>query len=136
MTAKLELIEGKRLEGKVAIINFWATWCQPCLVELPHLDRMHKELGKKGFVVVAISTDSPKTIAKVRTYIHRYAYSFPVLLDKDGHVSRLLNPVGQAPYSIVLDRLGRVRIRHEGYQPGDEKILKKKVVTLLAESKR
>ena len=100
------------------LVDFWATWCGPCKQELPHLSRILKENKKKGLVVLAISTDSPQTQAQVATMARRW--NVKTLLDPDGMVVDQLNPRGVAPYTIFVDRKGRMASDHDGYHVGDE----------------
>ena len=123
---ELKDLSGKRvrlssLAGKVVIVNFWATWCGPCLQELPHLDKLQQEHKDAGLVVLAISTDGPDTLAQVRSVAKRQKWTMPVLLDQEGKVSGLLNPRGTNPYTVFVDRAGRIAEAHEGYTAGDEK---------------
>ncbi len=122
---ELKDLSGKRVKlssfvGKVVIVNFWATWCGPCLQELPHLDKLRAELGGE-LEVLAISTDGPDTLAQVRTVAKRQKWTMPVLLDQEGKVSGTLNPRGTNPYTVFVDRAGRIAESHEGYTAGDEK---------------
>jgi len=80
--------EGKRrklsdFSGKLVLVNFWATWCRPCLVEMPELDRLYVAFKDRGFVVVAISTDvqGPEY---VRRYVAEKGFRFPAFSDPDG----------------------------------------------------
>jgi peroxiredoxin len=107
-------------EGKVVIISFWATWCTPCLQELPFLDALYVEHGSDDLVVLAVSTDGPETTAQVRAISRRSDWSMPVLLDVDGSVMARLNPRGTQPFTIFVDRQGRIAHTHEGYVSGDE----------------
>jgi peroxiredoxin len=125
---ELKDLTGKRvrlssLQGKVVIVNFWATWCGPCLQELPHLDKLGKELQADGLIILAISTDAPQTIAQVRSVAKRERWSaMDVLLDPDGKVFASLNPRGTNPFTLIIDRSGKIAEVHEGYNPGDEKM--------------
>ncbi len=104
----------------VVLLNFWATWCEPCRVEMPHLDRLQQRYGGEGLRVLAVSMDGPDSVAEVRSRISRYSYSFTVLLDQDSEVTRLYNPRRAAPFSVLVDRSGSIVWTHEGYSPGDE----------------
>lgn len=117
-------LKGKRVKlsafrGKVLVISFWATWCEPCMQELPHLDRKAQALPD-DLVVLAISTDNAQTMNKVRLTVKRKRWRVPVLLDADGQVTSDLNPRGAHPYTMFLDRAGRLVADHDGYAPGDE----------------
>jgi len=109
-----------QFKGKVVLVSFWATWCQPCQVEMPHLQRFYDELKGQGFVVLSISTDDARSASQVKPLIKRNGYTFPVLLDKETAVVSQYNPAKVLPYSVILDRDHRIRAVHQGYSPGDE----------------
>lgn len=111
------------LGKNVILIDFWATWCQPCLEEMPHLRRMYEANKAKGFVVIAVSMDGPETVAEVPSFAQRNRLTFPVVLDEDSHVAGIYNPRKAAPLSLIIDRTGKVVLVHEGYNPGDEQML-------------
>ena len=115
------------------LLNFWATWCVPCAKELPHLQRLQDRYRRDGLQVLTVSVDGPERLAKVSSFISRYGYTFPVLLDPESEVVALYNPRVVLPYSVLIDRSGRVRYAHEGYSPGDENALEQKIIALLAE---
>jgi peroxiredoxin len=108
------------LGKEVVLIDFWATWCVPCLAEFPHLEKMYQEQKAKGFLVVAVSMDGSDTIAEVPSFAKRNNVSFPVLLDEDSHVAAIYNPRKSAPLSSLIDRKGHVVAVREGYNAGDE----------------
>jgi len=122
------------LKGNVVIMSFWATWCGPCKEEMPHLQKMHGELKDKGFTVLSIATDDARSAGRVKPYIKKNGYSFPVLLDRDSTVIGTYNPPKTLPYTVVVDASGEVVKRHSGYNPGDEDELRKLVEELLAGS--
>lgn len=135
----LRTLEGKKARlsdarGKVVLVSFWATWCQPCKQELPFLDALAKKYADKGLVVWAINTDGPKTLADVRRVLSTRGLTLPVLLDDDGAVAGRLNPRVAMPLSIYVDRAGRRALEHEGYAPGDEAAIEQRLVALLAEA--
>ncbi len=108
------------LQGKVVILSFWATWCGPCKEEMPHLQRMYTERNDDGLVVLSISTDDARSASRVKPFIKKMGYTFPVLLDRDSTVIGTYNPSKTLPYTVVVDRSGEVARRHSGYNPGDE----------------
>ncbi|MBE2280914.1 MAG: TlpA family protein disulfide reductase [Ignavibacteriaceae bacterium] len=113
------------------LINFWATWCAPCMAELPHLQLIYDELKSKGFTVLAISVDNSRTASKVKSFVNAKGFNFPVLLDTDNKVLQAYNPGGSVPYSIILDSEGKIVFSHSGYSPGDELLLRKKIEELI-----
>ena len=133
---KLESIDGGQIElsklfGKGPIlISFWATWCKPCIEEMSELNKIYEELKDKGFNLLAISTDNEKTIAKVKPFIKSRGYNFTVLLDKNSEVARKYY-AQQIPYSVLLDKDGKIVQSHLGYMKGDEKKLRNKIISIL-----
>jgi len=118
-------------KGKVVLVNFWATWCGPCKLEMPHLDKMDRELEEKGFEVISISTDDARAASKVKPLIKRGGYGFTVLLDKDTAVVSKYHPAKTLPYNVLITRSGGIHKVFQGYNPGDEVELRKEVEELL-----
>tara|TARA_Y100001978_G_C23565569_1_gene371477 strand:- start:60 stop:545 length:486 start_codon:yes stop_codon:yes gene_type:complete len=118
-------------KGKVVLVNFWATWCGPCKLEMPHLDKMDRELESKGFEVLSVSTDDARASSKVKPLVKRGGYGFTVLLDKDTTVVSQYNPAKTLPYNVLIDRGGNIHKVYQGYNPGDEVELRHDVEALL-----
>ena len=118
----------------IVLINFWATWCVPCAKELPHLQRLQDQYQDSGLQILTVSVDGPERQAKVSSFIGRYGYSLPVLLDAESKVVSVYNPRLILPYTVLIDRSGRIRSVHQGYSPGDETSLEQKIIALLAET--
>src|SRR4029078_6354050 len=122
-------------KGKVVLISFWATLCGPCQVEMPHIQKMDSERAPTGFTVLSVSADDARTASMVKPLIKKNGYTFPVLLDKETTVVAQYNPAKTLPYSVLLDRDGKIQQVHQGYNPGDEVELQKEVEALLAAGK-
>ena len=101
-------VEGSldQYRGKVVLLNFWATWCQPCTKEMPAMQAAYDALRDQGFVVLAIN--ELEDIQKVRDHIQEHQHTFVVLLDPDNHVANQYGVVG-LPVSIFIDKTGHVR---------------------------
>ena len=120
----------------VILIDFWATWCVPCVKELPHFQRFHTEYRDKGLKIFAISVDGPQSASKVKPFMSRYKYDFSVLLDTESKVIALYNPRVILPYSLLIDKQGRIRYVHQGYSPGDEITMEARILELLQEEQK
>jgi peroxiredoxin len=111
------------------LIDFWATWCKSCLHELPLIDQIGDKYRAQGLQIVAISTDSPKTSAKVRPFIKSTGYDFTVLLDSKQEVRRLFGGTS-TPYTVLISQAGEIVYSHIGYVPGDELKIEAKIAEL------
>jgi len=92
------------LRGKVVLLNFWATWCQPCRKEMPDLEALYARFGSKGLVVLAITDDERP---KVESLAKQSGYTFPIVLDPQREASKLFAP-REIPKSYVFDRAGKL----------------------------
>jgi peroxiredoxin len=133
---RIPAIDGTTLDlreqrGTVVLLNFWATWCVPCLTELEAFRTLHARYAARGFTVLAVSVDQPQTAARVRSFAQARAFPFPVLLDPDEAVYRLYGGAVM-PTSVLIDAEGRIAHRKEGYQPGDEADWEHRIDALLA----
>ncbi|HEY2511075.1 MAG TPA: TlpA disulfide reductase family protein [Polyangiaceae bacterium] len=117
---------------EVVLIDFWSTFCEPCLAEMPHLEALYEAERAKGFVILAVSMDGPETVADVPGFARRHGLSFPVVLDEDSHVASIYNPKKSAPFSVLIDRQGTLVRAREGYNPGDEQLVAEDVRAALA----
>jgi len=118
--------------GKVVLLTFWATWCTPCKAEMPHLQRMYKNLKSDGLVVVGISIDDAKMSSKIKPTVKSKKLTYPILLDPETDVVSMFNPSKNVPFSVLINRIGEVEKTHAGYKPGDEVELEKEIKALLA----
>lgn len=104
-----ELMDGtsitlSELQGKPVIINFWATWCGPCVKEMPAFERLKDDFGDKiGIIAVNCGDDA----GTVKDFVEENGYTFPVVLDEEYSIS-MLYPTNSIPYTVVVDAEGRV----------------------------
>lgn len=120
-TLQGETVSLSDYQGKVVLIDFWATWCDPCLQEMPELVHLYEEKKDQGFEILAVSIDGPETAAQVSTVVQQKKMPFPILLDEESTVVERYNPKVRLPYTAVLDREGSILLKRAGYQPGDAK---------------
>ena len=102
----------------VVLVDFWATFCKPCLRAMPDLDALYRARKQRGFVVLGVSIDGPGSTADVQAAVARLGVSFPILLDQDSRAVALYNPRASAPFSVLIGRDGRVLTKREGYTTG------------------
>ena len=131
----LRVLDGPNLRlqeqrGKVVLVNFWATWCGPCRKEMPHLNRIADKYRSSGLVLLGINVDDDARNAA--DLAAKLGVKFPVLFDTDKKVSKLYD-LNSMPSTLVIDRNGRVRYLHRGYQDGYEDLYDKQIRDLLKE---
>jgi cytochrome c biogenesis protein CcmG/thiol:disulfide interchange protein DsbE len=112
----LRALDGQRyelrdLEGQVVLLNFWATWCGPCRLEMPLFEQYSQDLVNDGLIILAINLQ--EAIPVVQDYVEELGLTFPVLLDSDGKVSQQYRIIGY-PSSILIDRTGQIQVIHIG----------------------
>lgn len=98
----------KQWQGGLLVVNFWATWCAPCVEEMPELQRIHQEFSNRGVTVVGLGIDSPSAIRRFRD---EHGLGLPLLVAGAGGselVRELGNPSGALPYTVLIGRDGRV----------------------------
>jgi peroxiredoxin len=101
------------LRGSVVLVNFWASWCAPCRIEMPGFERVYRQRRDDGFVIVGIATDRWAE-DRVRAFVLEHDITYPILLGT-GEVVRAYGGVTALPESFLIDRQGRVRHRVVGY---------------------
>lgn len=114
-------------QRRVTVVNFWATWCGPCVAEMPEFDEVAKKLESRGLTVLAINVgEKPE---KVRAFAQRMHLSFPLLLDPEGSAREAFAVFGSLPVTLVID--GRGVLRHRFTQPTRGAVLEAAVAPLL-----
>ena len=105
--------------GQVVILNFWATWCAPCRVEMPSFENLYRRYRSEGVTVLAVTLDK-NVGSKIKSFVDEYGLTFPVLLDKKGEVERLY-PSMTIPFTYVINPEGRVVTRVDGAKNWESK---------------
>jgi cytochrome c biogenesis protein CcmG/thiol:disulfide interchange protein DsbE len=95
-------------KGKVVLLNVWATWCEPCKVEMPSIEKLHREFGSQGLAVVAVSVDDAGTEEHVRDFAKELGITFEILHDPANTTSRNYQITGY-PETFVIARDGTIR---------------------------
>ena len=95
-------------KGKVVLLNVWATWCEPCRVEMPSIEKLHREFGPQGLSVVAISVDDPGAEQRVRDFVKELGLTFEVLHDPKQVTTRNYQITGY-PETFLIARDGIIR---------------------------
>jgi len=120
VASKAPPIEGVTLDGsrrvktladysdKVVLLNVWATWCEPCRVEMPSIEKLHREFGPYGLAVVAVSIDDPGSERRILDFVKEYGLTFEVLHDPAKVTSRNYQVTGY-PETFVIARDGTIR---------------------------
>lgn len=114
-------------KGKVVFINFWATWCAPCRLEIPDFISLQEEYGDRGFQVLGVALDEDG-LEKVRSYAEEIGINYPIVFD-DYTLANKLGGVFAMPSTYMIDANGIIRGRKIGYFPEEE--MEEKLQTLL-----
>jgi peroxiredoxin len=98
----------ERFRGRLVVVNFWATWCAPCVEEMPDLQRVHDEYAARGVTVIGLGIDSPSALRRFRDD-HRLSLPLYAAGAAGSEVGRALgNASGALPYTVLVDRKGRI----------------------------
>ena len=118
-------------KGQVVLLNVWATWCEPCKIEMPSMEQLEKEMGPQGLKIVAVSIDEG-TPDVVRQFARDYGLTFRILQDRSGHIQRIYQTTG-VPESFVINRQGKIVKKVVGPTDWDGTVNKDLVRRLLAQ---
>jgi peroxiredoxin len=123
---KQQTISLAKLRGRVVLLNFWASWCGPCLAEMPRFDEWTRKFGEKDFAVIGISIDDDATSAQKA--VEKLKIHYPVAMG-DAKLGSTYGGILGVPITYLIDRKGVIRARYEGET--DSKMIEAKVQELL-----
>ncbi len=117
-------------KGKVVVLDFWATWCPPCVKEIPHFIELYEQYKAQGFAMVGISVDR-EGISVVKLFTQKYRVNYPILMT-DGQVQKAYGGIPSIPTTFVIDKAGNIRQKYVGYR--DKAVFEADIKALLAEA--
>ena len=118
-------------KGKVIILDFWATWCPPCIKEIPDFIELYEQYKDKGFVMIGISLYQAG-IEVVKEFAQSYKINYPIAMD-DGQVNKAYGGITSIPTTFVIDSKGNIRKKYVGYIK--KSVFESDIKTLLQEIK-
>ena len=116
--------------GKVVLLDFWASWCSPCLKSFPWMNELQKKHGADGLVVLAVNVDQDRKLADA--FLGKTSAQFKIEFDPNGTVARQFD-VQAMPTSFLIDRQGKVRVRHAGFKEKNREQREQQIAQLLKE---
>lgn len=126
-----QTVQLSSLKGKVVYLDFWASWCAPCVVSLPEMSTLYRQLGNQDFELIAINLDESQSDA--RRFLKKINPPYPVVFDEQKKTPQDYS-VSAMPMAFLIDRNGRVRETYKGYKKGDKTKLLADIQQLLQES--
>lgn len=130
VTGSKETISLKDLQGKVVLLDFWGTFCEPCKKSFPKLQELNRKYATKGLRVIGISEDEDDDKDKIPGFAETYGAKFSLAWDGDKTIAKQYKPETM-PSSFIIDRNGIVRFAHIGFHDGEEHEVESEIRDLL-----
>lgn len=133
----VDLVSGERFQlsehlgKKVVVIDFWTTFCNPCVGSLTHLNNLYAKNKDKGLVVIGISMDPSDTAGNVPSFVRSHGWTMPMAHDVNSRATDLYNKKTTAPFQVLIGRDGRIIKQRESYQPADDTSIESDIVAAL-----
>ncbi len=115
-----KVVSSDQFKGKVLVVDFWATWCGPCRMEIPGYIELQKKYGKDGLVIIGVSCDQDKHAAQtVKNFVQKSGMNYVVVMG-DEEVQAAFGGMDALPTTFIVDREGQIRDRKVGAEPAAE----------------
>lgn len=121
---------GDITSAEILVLDFWATWCKPCVKSIPKLAKLSEKYKDEDVSFIGVNEDSPRNQIKVKPFAHTLGITYPVIMDVDQSImSSLL--VSAFPTLVIIDQNEKVLFVHEGFVPGDEDIIENRIKEII-----